>query len=75
MKETLPSSLHPEEIQSPEVIIMNIMAEISPMGANDYEFSALTKILTNYQEGKISAAEAITQANNIREAKLRTDYH
>lgn len=75
MKETLSHLDESIETPSPEVVIMNIMAEIAPMGGNDYEFSTLTKILENYQAKKISAAEAIIQATTIRDSKLRADYH
>ncbi len=50
-----------------------IRHEISIMGFNDHEFSALDGIQAKLESEEISPEEAIAQANQIRDSK--TDYH
>ena len=57
----------------PISVVMGIRAEAMAMGANDYENSAFNNILIKFRAGKISAEEAISEAQSIRNSKQ--DYH
>ncbi len=53
--------------------ILEIRDEVNAMGGNDYEFSALKKILEKLKTRQISGYEAVGQALEIRNRK--EDYH
>ncbi len=56
-----------------EATIQGILNEISVMGANDSEYRDVQNILEQLRSQQITDAEAITQVQNIRNAKQ--DYH
>lgn len=64
-----------ENLSDPRPFIMAVIGEISPLGANDYEISELYRIITDFEDNKISASEAYNQASGIKDNKLRGDYH
>lgn len=49
--------------------IMSITQQVSAMGRNDYEMSALRKLLEALQTGTVTPKEAIEQAIEIRDRK------
>lgn len=53
--------------------IHGLMAEVSPMGANDSEFADFEIVLRKLQAGEITPSEAIAQAEAIKGSKM--DYH
>lgn len=53
--------------------IMETLSRVEVMGANDSERSRLMHLLEKYQQGKISADEALAAAEGTEQSKL--DYH
>ena len=53
--------------------VQGIMAEVSVLGANDYEMPALQRLLAELQSGDITPQEAIAKALVIQAGKM--DYH
>lgn len=49
--------------------IMGILSRVEVIGSNDLERSALLNVLKKYQNGKISAEDALKEASGVEESK------
>ena len=56
-------------VEDPRPAIQQIMAEVNAMGRNDSELSDFKNIIVQYESNKISAEEALSQAQQIKESK------